>query len=515
MRRFLHYMAENGQTPTVNETIADRVIGPSVRRAVARELDAREHVASELIGRYSLGEAQLYRSRARVKTVDDTIPDYEFWDRLRRGKAKGYTLGALFARRIENILSSWVFGRGVAVNLAESGPPDDENDPRNYTDGLLTDFLNDHMPDIMDTYREALGLGDQYVVVNADGTLSIPSPDTVEVEYADDDYRRVERITITTKLDKVTIKDEYTAARRTVTRKEGGQEEVQTFPNLIGRIPIVHVAHGRSANETHGHPIHDPLRILYDQYDNIAFKQIDGAELLGNPIPYIAGLLDTAEVLSDNRPAEYDTYLDKDGNEVERDVMNFDANTVLLLGEGAAVGFAGPDVGFTEDTKNVLKTLFLLLLDHTGIPEFIWGNELSSSRASSDTQMTQWVRDVEGRQRVNEGWLVELCEIWLLVTALVDARVVLDELTVAWPPLIEEDETLRLERVKLGKGLGLLTDKTALALLDLVDDPEREAAEARAEADARREEMFPEGDTTMFQQRLQQDDDGEEEGDEA
>ena len=86
---------------------------------------------SELIGRYVAGDAQmtLFRSRSWVKTVDETIPDYEFYDRLRRGKAKGYTLGGLFAKRIERVIASWVLGGGVVVELYER-QGEDHHQPR-------------------------------------------------------------------------------------------------------------------------------------------------------------------------------------------------------------------------------------------------------------------------------------------------------------------------------------------------------------------------------------------------
>ena len=47
-----------------------------------------------------------------------------------------------------------------------------------------------------------------------------------------------------------------------------------------------------------------------------------------------------------------------------------------------------------------------------------------------------------------------------------------------------------------------VTDKTALALLDIVPDPEKEVEDATAEADERRDKMFPEGDTLGFQQGI-------------
>ncbi len=181
---------------------------------------------------------------------------------------------------------------------------------------------------------------------------------------------------------------------------------------------------------------------------------------------------------------------------------------MVLLSADGDFAFTGPTVGFTEDTQQALKSLFLMLLDHTGIPEFVWGNEMSSARSSAEVQMTQFVRDIEGRQKANERWLLDLVEIWLQTEAILDQRLVLDELQIEWPPLIEEDEELQLKRIDFAKSRNLITDKTALALLHLVDDPQKEAEEAQEEADERMETMFPEGDTAGFQNRLNQENGG-------
>jgi hypothetical protein len=271
------------------------------------------------------------------------------------------------------------------------------------------------------------------------------------------------------------------------------------FENLIGRIPVIHVPHARSGNETYGHPIHEELRPLYDQYDDLIFKQLDGAKLLGNPIPVFEGMEDITQVVDQNAPAEDSTYIDKDGNEVTHTQLTLDQNSVMLIGKGGSFKFAGPTVGFTDDTKAALKSLFLLLLDHTGIPEFIWGGEMSSARASTETQMDQWIRDIKGRQVDNADWLREVAEIWLITAALTDMTLIVDTLVVTWPEILPQDVQVLLDKLTFAKVNGLITDRTALALLDIVPDPGQEIQEAITEADERREALFPDGSTFDFQ----------------
>lgn len=474
----------------------------------------------ELIGRTALEGTQASRiaSRTAVRTVDTTVPDYKFWDLLRRGKARGYTLGALFAQRIERIFASWVLGGGIEITLR-----DEELDQaaRDYTNGRLADLVaslldagqSDSEEDsdrdtqnsslLMTVFRDALGLGDQYIVVNADGTFSVPSPETVDVQRDPLDYRKLLAITITTKLETATITDTYRADGRTVTVKQLNQpDQVVEFQNLIGRIPVVHVTHGMSGNETYGHPIHDALRQLYDQYDDLIYKQLDGAKLLGNPIPAFVGMEDINATVDANKPASYDTYTDKDGDTATRTQLNLDQNSVVLVGKGGDFKYVSPPVGFTKDTSQALSSLFFLLLAHTGIVESVWGGELTSARATSDTQQDQFVKEIQGYQRDHGGWIVRLAKLWLQTAALVDPRLVVGNLKVTWPLLQEENRETLLKFIQLARQESLLTDETALRLMDLVDDPAKETEAAQEQADERREQMFPEGDSQAFQQRL-------------
>lgn len=456
----------------------------------------QQQPVSEMIGRVSLFDAQVsvYRSRARVKTIDETVPDYEFWDKFRHGKAVGYSLGSLFAKRIEHLFSSWTLGRGLSVTLCEGGEPENEDDPRHYTDGLLADFIRDNHIMLIDAERDKIGLGDQYIIVNVDGTLSVPSPDTVITKRDELDYRTVESVTVETKTGRYTIRDMYTLTERIVTVLQAGRVvSTDTYQNLIGVIPIIHLAHDMSGNEVYGHPIHDELKPLYDQYDDLIYKQLDGAKLLGNPLLAFVGMEDISAVQNANQLSPADNYNDFNGNLVDRPQLKIDSNSALLVGKGGDAKFVSPPVGFTADTQQALKTLFLLLLDHTGIPEFIWGNELSGAHATTQVQMTQWVRDIEARRKHDEGWIIELCNIWLMTMALLDPQIVVDKLEADWPQLIEEDEKTRLEYVKYAHDGGLLTDKTALELLNLVDDPHEEIEDAQVEAAEKQAAMFPDG----------------------
>lgn len=448
----------------------------------------------ELIGRddtYQSARMSIYR---QYRSIDASVPNYEFFDKLRRGKAKGYSLGGLFCKPIEDIFAGWVFGKGVTIALTESGDPENDNDPRNYTDGLIADFIKANITTLLTVESDKLGLGDQYIIVNADASLSIPSPETVTVKRNDIDYRTVESYCITTVLEKYTIVDEYRIDGRTLTIKQGDKViNTLDFQNLIGRFQVVHLANGMSGNEVFGHSIHDDMLPLYNEYDDVIYKQIDGAKLLGNPLLAFVGMEDLTQVMNANQLSPAETYQDINGNVVERPQLKIDSNAALLVGKGGDAKFVAPPTGFTGDTQQSLKTLFLLLLDHTRIPEFVWGNELSGAHATTDVQVKQWVSNIETRQKSDEGWLLELCAVWLATAALVDPGIVVDALSATWPKLVDEDRKTTLEYIKEARAGGVLTDKTFLELLDLVDDPQAEAQAAHEEAEERQAALFPDG----------------------
>ncbi len=517
-------MANGDRRPNLIE----RAIGPTIERAVVSGMRGRlDAIAAEMIGRYVLpgGSSNLWKQRATPVSFDETRPDYEGWDKLRRCKAGGYSLGALFAQRIERVFAAWVFGSGLQVTLLEDAEAPYDQDARDYTNARLAEFVSslldagasdsEELSDRDDQngallprlYRDARGLGDQWIIVNADGSLSVPSPDTVEATRDPLDYRVITAVTVTTKTaDGHTITDEYTPTGRTVTVKKGtAVESVEHYANLLGIIPVVHVAHNRSGNETNGHSMHEELLPLYSEYDDLVYKQLAGAKLLGNPIPTFTGLKDPATTIAAMAPIESDSYTDKDGNTATREVIRLDQEPCVALGEGADFKMVAPPIGFTEDAKNALKSLFLLLLDHTGIPEFVWGGEMGQARASSNDQLTSWVHELEGEQRDQAGWIVRLCRLWLAYRSLVDPRLIVGRLRLTWAPLVQEDEALKLQKLAFAADHALLTATKQLRELDLdtVDDPEAEVEAAQAEAEERREAMFPDGPPELFGRQLQ------------
>jgi hypothetical protein len=156
-------------------------------------MEATKQVAvQELIGRIAPRSHITAYSLYSRPSVDPTKVDYTFYDRLRRGKSEGYSIGGLFVPRIGEIMKEYTLGKGVRVEVREDVP-----NAQTINEGI-NDFLESNLQIICDWFYDGVTLGDGYVVVNADGTLSQISPDQVTLTHDKADYRKVTKAKITT-----------------------------------------------------------------------------------------------------------------------------------------------------------------------------------------------------------------------------------------------------------------------------------------------------------------------------
>jgi hypothetical protein len=319
-------------------------------------------VVSELIGRVSV----IIRTPLAYKSVDRTVADHKWWDALSRGKQPGYELGGLFAHPIAETMADWDLGNGFTAST--------DNDE---VDELLADFLEDNLQTIIDADENSMKYGDAFLVVNLDGTLTPVSPDLVEIETADLDFRTVTGYKITTALDKATVVDHYTLAGRTITLTSASREldgipipggkRVLEFDNLIGRLPVVHFADGKGINETRGHPIYEALRKLFAWYHDVLEAALEGVQKMGRPTPTVNNLENVQETINANKTGE-ETITNADGTSTRVPVIDLGKLTMFFTGKGGKFEYASPGA-FFADTSAALKKLFYIMLEHIRIPE--------------------------------------------------------------------------------------------------------------------------------------------------
>lgn len=430
-------------------------------------IEPRAQQITEMIGRWSSRVTAMYPNRV---VVDHTITDYEFWDALRRGKQLGYELGGLFARPITQIIASWTLGDGFTVNT------DDD-----YTNTVLSGFVQEHLETFVQVCEDHLALGDAYIVVNADATIQTISPSQVQIETDPDNPRQYAKVTITSHdtLSGVQTEDVYTSDERTITRRYKNQVTVETYPNIFSEIPIVGFHNDRSANEVYGHPIYEELLTLMAEYDDVLRKSLDGVKIMGNPIPVAEGLEDPETAKRVN--ATYtDTYVDELGNTQTEYVTEFDRVSMLYFGKGGSFKFASP-AAFTSNATDVLHELFQMMLRNSQVPEWVWGGAIASSMASVDAQTPAFVKFIQGRRRKLERPTKKVLMLYLLALSLIDRRVQAPEaVAMQWPDLTPGDDAVRLQWVQYMDSRGYLQPQTVVQQSQLVDDPGAEVDAARA-----------------------------------
>ena len=429
----------------------------------------------ELIGRTTVVVSNFWQQVVSgKKSIDETRTDYAFWDKFRHGKAKGFEIAGVFAKPVTQVLASWVLGSRVTARV------DGVND---YTNKLVARFMRRIHGQLIKFLEDLYALGDKYIIVNPDGSLSMPSPEAVEVEYDPLDYRRPIRFRVTTNLTKATVIDEYTSASRlrtikwNATEDKPAREETQRFENLTGRIPVIHFANDRSGNEIFGRPVYEALFRIFARYDDLVEKGLDGAELLGNPVPVFEDVDDIDETIQANADPD-DAYVDEHGE--EHPVINW--SNMQAIFTGGKFDYKSPRQNFTADVREMLKLLFLLILEFTRIPEAVWGGELTSSRSTAVEQMKTFFNHIRSRRIALEGTggdaergaeprggLLELIDVWLRTLALTDRRVQIGDITIYWEPLSEIPSDVKLKATQWAHGMGMISDRAALQHLNMID----------------------------------------------
>lgn len=435
---------------------------------------------SEMIGRSVAAVTNLYKSQT---SVDATQTDYAFWDALRRGKKATYTLGGLFARPIVHHIVAWTLGKGLAVTCEHEA-----------TKEALNEFLRRNRQLILDWVTEGKALGDSYLVVNPDASLTLVPPSQMEITTDDLDYRRVLAYTITTNLERATITDEYRLDGRTIMIKKRGEkplntavdgvsnapEQTLTYANLVGRLPVAHYANYRGSNELYGHPEYEALLGVFAEYDDVLTKALQGVKLMGNPIPTIEEDDDPEETRTDLATGTR-TYTDEEGMQQTVPVVDFNSLDMVIVKGKFSLKSPQP---FTDDTWRMLKNLFYLMLEHSNVPEWVWGGAIASSKASVDAQMPAWERFIDWQREILEPLLLDLMRTWLLFQAYLEPGLDTEaEIGLQWPSLTDKNEEIELKKIQFAREDGMLDRATGLSLLDLVEDPARAVEDAATEAE--------------------------------
>jgi hypothetical protein len=155
-----------------------------------------------------------------------------------------------------------------------------------------------------------------------------------------------------------------------------------------------------------------------------------------------------------------------DGTTQNNTTLNIDLNEMLTLSGVSRFSYESP-ASFMADVKDLLGLLFYLILEHTELPEFVFGNAISSSMASAETQLPVFVKFIEMTQGDVRSWLVDLAEVVLGYLSVTTPGVQVITPTIQFEPLTDSDGNLTLSALTWAYGEGLIDDTTALMLSPL------------------------------------------------
>lgn len=438
----------------------------------------------------------LYTRRSGLRSYKPTKnwgrPDYPFWRRVYFGRVEGLQISGLFVRPIVNKIAAWVLGRS---------PDFMSTSKRVQTE--LSKWWDKNHADIIAAYAVSLLEGDCFFVINADLTITIVPAEAVNPIVDSSNYS----LRIGWKIvqvfphpdnsaQKMTVTDEYYIDRRIHTEEfSDGRKRVNIYPNLIGMIPVIHIANFPMAGEEFGHPEVEALIEIFLRYGQTLDAAIEGNILQGRPTPVLAFNSVTDLNAFWRRYGRKETTRSSDGTVQEIETLSVDMSDLLTI-SNADFNYRSPGP-FAEDTERLLGLMFYLILEHIELPEFVLGNAIEGSKASAETQMPIFEVFIRMRQKTCAKWILPTLEIVNRYISLMKPGVPVTEIMLRWAK-ISQNGRLTLETVTWAFENNLLDEKLALLLLPAdIENPDEVLKLAKKEAEIRKEQQMKDLENTM------------------
>lgn len=417
-------------------------------------------------------------------TTDHSREKYAFWAGFRRGLIQDCDLSASLANPILNLISGFSLGTLPTTHTNMTDEVDD----------ALNRFMSAYHETLIAWMRDALCLGDAYLLVNADGTLTPIPPDITIIESKQDDLQLDQQaIEFTYRHPGVTITEHYSRETRIVTTDRNGRISTESYPNLFAPyIPIVHLAHLRDSNDVYGNSLFAPILNHFLDMNTVMLRTFQGFRLMGRPAAVFTGDEDLKEQATNwgEQTAEMPqtpniqglTYQQKDTPSQYTAVLESDP--VFFLSAGADFKYAHPG-DIVSQSEKMLHGYFTDIIRHVGLPEWAWGGPIPSSRASVDAQSPALNLTVSGWRSWLQHPLQHLLMLWsiaanangMLPMLAVDS----ERIELEWSPVLPRSEAEFLARVKQAADYDLITRKTHLSQLNLTREPAEEVEAAKEE----------------------------------
>lgn len=443
-------------------------------------------------------------------TIDYVRNDYDLYRSLYfgasiNGKGRDMQTGAMFAKAIVNSAAGFAIGDGFKISMDEKHAKVEQK---------INDWIEGNRSAILDVVRHQMRDGDAYLYVDEYGTIDEFDAKNVDVmldpmtgEVIGYDINEIyEEVTPEGVKQKWNMLRQYrTDSIRYLKFKDNQREQAEVIYNrvftsegaveptenqqyfvddIIPRaLPVVHFANDPEPRAVYGNS--ELLNCLtgIQNYTAVISNATKGVIYNSSPVPYITGVASPDRVASDSNKNETD----------DTDKTNWGPDTVLYFADKEAnAGFLQAN-GFMADTGQLLEYYFMLIVQASETPEFVFGTGIQGSRASVETQMPIVTQKAERKRAQLEHPFKQL------IDAYIDRRIRLSdpdflklknadyEINIEFPDLQMEDKSLTLNIVKEMLAQGILSEETALSLVlgDKIPDITKEIEEAHKDAEAK------------------------------
>lgn len=444
------------------------------------------------------------------KTIDYTKNDYDLYRSLYygvsiSGKAKDMLMGALFAKPIVNTTAGFAMGDLFTIETDNKKVEQSVNDWLDKNASIILNFVIHGIRD-----------GDSYLYVDEYGNLeeidakqvtAIIDPQSgllvgydVEERYEITDKNnnktkyvtvkqyRTDSVKYTQYLDSAPERNNGTVIYSRVYTVDGAVEPVENQEFYEGELlprplPIIHFANDIEPRSVYGNSELLNCLMGFRNYHAVISNATKGVINSANPIPIIKGVKDASAVARQSNTGETE----------DTDKLDWSPDTILFMENPEADAKYIQANGFMGDTGQLLEYYFMLIVEASETPEFIFGTAVSSSKASVSEQMPTVIQKATRKRAQLEIVFKKL------VDSFIDRRIRMSDVTylplknkeyeiaIVYPDIVSEDKQMTLETVRFLNGEGILSDETTMSLLlsDKIPDVSEELDKARKDNEER------------------------------
>lgn len=385
-----------------------------------------------------------------------------------------YNYGALYAKPLVNILASWVIGRGFTVKSKNEEVKE-----------LLNRMVKKNRHLIQRSVKSAFSLGDGYLVVNSDASVSLVQPDVAWVISEPSNPYEVQAYVIKANLGDRVVEDHYYRDYRKVTSSSivdpnttvpmprlGASDPIY-YSNIASDFRVIHLAHGQAENEMYGRPIFDGLLESFFKINALTTKSIDGVEVMGHPVPVIENLEDP-DLARRLNATKVSTYTDDDGVARKRYEFDFTERQLFFLPKGGTMKFAAPPAVASESIA-LLNHLTERAFMHCLTPLWAAGIDTKKSKDTLEQEMIAFFLFLDSLRSWLEPAMEQLLQVYLDIKSASQAGLRRNsEFEILWPRYTVALNESEQAWVKWAYSQRILTPERAHEISGVISDPEEE-----------------------------------------